>query len=165
MNAGISNQLNRNMISRTGIYLCAFLITATLTAQNLERRQDGFYRDGKLANGSFESFTKDGVLSSTRHFVDGKEDGISVYYFINGNKQEERAWKKGLKHGTWVTWSANGSRTAVANYEDDKKHGKWYIWDENGVLRYEMNYLEGERTGSWFMWDEDGSLVDEKLFD
>lgn len=152
------------MTSRIAIVLSAFFITATITAQNLERLQDGYYKDGKLANGSYETFSEDGILSSTRHFVDGKEDGISVYYFSNGEKQEERAWRVALKHGTWVTWSINGIRTAVANYEDDKKHGKWYIWDENGVLRYEMSYNSGERIGSWFMWDEAGKLVDEKIF-
>lgn len=133
-------------------------------SQNLEKKQDIYYKDGEVFSGIHSTYYASGQLESERNFVMGAEEGISVYFFEDGNIKEKRAWRNGKKHGTWSTLSEAGIKTGEANFQNDQKHGKWFIWDEKGTLRYEMNYNNGQKDGVWFMWDENGILKDDKTF-
>lgn len=134
-------------------------------SQELELREDGkYYQEDKLFSGEHKSVRSDGTLVSVRFFEYGNEDGISVYYFQNGNKKEERSYLNGLKHGQWTTWNHDGIKTAEAVYFNDEKHGQWLVYDEDGNKRYEMHYDRGKKVGTWFMWDEKGELTSEKKF-
>lgn len=140
------------------------MMVGGLFAQQLEKRDDGYYKDGVLFTGKQTTTYGDGTIESERNFVQGQEDGTSVYYFKDGKVKENRLWSNGKKHGIWVTWNDQGIKTGEAGYQNDQKHGKWFIWDDKGVLRYEMNYAEGKKIGTWFMWDENGNLIEEKNF-
>lgn len=147
------------------------IITSLLLAgligqsQELELKEDGkYYQSGELFSGELKSVRDDGSIVSVRFFEYGNEDGISVYYFQNGQKKEERAYLNGLKHGQWTTWNQEGIKTAEAEYFNDEKHGKWFIYDADGTKRYAMRYDRGKKVGIWYMWDENGKLISEKEF-
>lgn len=139
-------------------------ITGLVHAQQWEQRADGFYKDGQLYTGTYETSHSNGQPESVRNFVNGLEDGASNYYNEGGKLIEIRAWNIGKKHGTWLKFTAEGQKTGEANYVNDVKQGKWFIWDEKGTLRYEMHYTDGRKTGNWYMWDENGKLIGEKQY-
>jgi len=154
--------MNTTLIKATSFTLFFFMGIIFVSAQELELKPDGYYRNGFLFTGTHMTYHDNGKPESERHFSDGLEHGISNYYDSTGVLIEVRAWNLGRKHGTWITYGPSGQKTGEANYANDLKHGKWYIWDENGVLRYEMDYINGKKAGSWFMWNEKGELIDEK---
>ena len=44
---------------------------------------------------------------------EGEKDGISILYFDNQQKQEERSFKKNKMDGTWVTWNEQGIKVGA----------------------------------------------------
>jgi antitoxin component YwqK of YwqJK toxin-antitoxin module len=95
---------------------------------------------------------------------DGLQDGQTILYFENGQTNEVRSYKNGLKDGKWETYNKANIKIAEAWYLLDKKHGQWLIWDENGILRYEMHYHEGLKTGVWNIYNEKGERISTKDF-
>jgi hypothetical protein len=148
------------------LLLLIFLLTAYVAsdAQTIELKEGRYFQNGKLFTGVYKDFDTAGKILSEMAILKGNLDGVTIFYFENGSKREERCYKKGLKSGTWFTWDEKGNKTAEACYKKDMKDGKWYIWDENGQKRYEMNYSMGEKTGTWYMWDEKGALTMQKTY-
>jgi antitoxin component YwqK of YwqJK toxin-antitoxin module len=134
-------------------------------SQDFTEKEGKYFLNGELLNGVYKDKTEEGSIISERNFRDGLEHGISIYYFKNANKKEQRTYNMGFKDGTWLTWNKNGIITAEANYTNDLKHGRWYINFDNGKKRYEMYYHKGKKVGLWLMWDENGKLISEKKFD
>jgi len=90
-----------------------FLITmAGIFAQNLENKQDIYYKEGKVFTGKHSTYFASGQLESERNFVMGVEDGLSVWYFEDGQLREQRAWRNGKKHGTWTKYNPARIKTA-----------------------------------------------------
>ncbi len=143
---------------------CMLIFSGVLLGQEVVKSEDGKYRqNGEIYTGTHKTYHSNGELATERTFVNGLEHGISLYFFENLQKKEERAFKEGKKDGKWTTWNVKGQVTAIAHYLSDKKHGKWFVY-HGGVKRFEMNYDNGEKVGTWFMWDENGELISEKTF-
>ena len=86
--------------------------------------------------GSCNSFFFSGDLKSTESYLNGKDDGKWIYYFINGNKQVEGEFSLG------------------------KKINKWTYYYENGTIWRENFYNEmGMKTGIWKEYNTKGELI------
>ncbi len=129
--------------------------------------KDGVFYDakGERYTGIYREYDAKHNLIAENNIQNGFPDGISLFYYANGVKKEQRSYKEGKKDGLWINWAENGLKTAEARFTDGKKDGFWYIWDEKGVKRYEMFYVMGEKKGNWFIWDENGILLTEQKYD
>jgi antitoxin component YwqK of YwqJK toxin-antitoxin module len=138
----------------------------TLFSQQLMRVENAKYFDSNhnLYNGVYQETYENGNKKLEMYLVDGEQDSTTILWFENGNINEVRSYKKGLKHGKWETYNIKGIKTAEAWYRHDKKDGIWKIWDENGVLRYEMPYSSGEKTGVWKIFDASGKVINERSY-
>ncbi|MDB4063069.1 hypothetical protein N9848_01680 [Flavobacteriaceae bacterium] len=96
--------------------------------------------NGRLYTGDCESWHPNGQLKSSQHYVDGKDDGNWVFYFIDGTVQTKAVFKKGIRVG------------------------KWEYYYENGGLWKESYYDDGEKSGTWKTFLEDGLLIEEDVF-
>ena len=65
----------------------------------------------------------------------GMLDGLTTFYYPDGQKKEQRSYREGAKYGAWINWSPSGVKIAEANFLNNQKHGDWFIWDEKGNLR------------------------------
>lgn len=139
-------------------------ISVNLFSQEFTEKDGKYYENGELLSGTHKVKNDNSIIISERYFRDGLENGVSLYYFDDGNKKEQRTYNMGFKDGTWLTWNKKGIITAEANYTNDLKHGRWYINYDNGEKRYEMYYHKGKKVGVWLMWDENGKLISEKKF-
>lgn len=137
---------------------------AGFSQKKLEYRDGLYYKNGMLYSGIHKEYHDNGKISMETSIMNGKEHGMTVFYYRDGTKKEVRSYFEGAKHGLWVTWNEKGVKTAEARYKMGKKDGYWYIWDDNGQKRYEMFYRDGEKAGTWYMWDEEGNLVNERKY-
>mgnify|MGYP000211523995 len=84
------------------------------------------------------------ILSSLENYKDGKEDGKSVEWYLNGQIKSERNYKEGKKNGKWTEWYKNGQLKIEKNYKNDKFDGKFTWWHENGQKWLEANYINDQ---------------------
>jgi antitoxin component YwqK of YwqJK toxin-antitoxin module len=85
------------------------------------------------------------ILSSfEKNYKDGKEDGKSIEWYLNGQIKSERNYKEGKKDGNWTEWYKNGQLKIEKNYKNDKFDGKFTWWHENGQKWLEANYINDE---------------------
>ncbi len=152
----------KNLTIIAAIFFWGFI---QLSAQDMTLQDGKFMKDGKVYTGSFSEYGDDGqLLVLHESIVNGLENGLVTYYHADGQKKEQRSYKKGEKHGIWISYFENGQKSGTANYSNGIKDGVWYVWDENGQLRYEMFYKNGEKDSTWKIWNETGELLSSKDF-
>ncbi len=84
--------------------------------------------------------------------------GHFVYFFENGQKKSEGAFKDNKAEGRWKYWYENGAKDGEGIYHADKREDKWIFLHENGTKKSEGEYLYNQRTGVWKFWDQKGQL-------
>src|SRR5690606_23799157 len=60
------------------------------------------------------------------------------------------------RQGPWTYWYANGQKKTEGAFKDDKKEGPWTYWYVNGQKESEGAYKNGKREGPWTAWYENG---------
>lgn len=74
-------------------------------------------------------------------------DGEYISYFKNGSLKEKGEFKKGLKHGKWMLWYENGNLKEVAEFKNGEKHGNYQSFDLNGNPMMEGVFKKGTYVG------------------
>lgn len=138
------------------------------------------YLNGKK-NGYYYSFDyffnkdsiKVGYLRSQELFVNNKRNGISEYYFKNGNIKKQVNYVNGKKHGTTRLYNNDGvlttiieyrygvevDRERINRYQDSVKVGVWKEFYPNGKIKKEYNYKLGVLNGLVKEYDLTGELI------
>ncbi len=94
-------------------------------------------------------------ISWYQNYVDGLKNG---YYssWHNPNRIESLViYLNGKMEGTTGKWRIDGSALREKNYVNGILDGKWNQWYKNGKKRIERNYLNGKLISSK-EWDENG---------
>lgn len=146
------------------ITILSVALALSLNAQNLEKTNGLYYKQGMLYSGLHTDYYPSGTVSMKFNVLNGQPHGVTELYFETGAQKEHREYNLGKKNGTWITWDTSGVKIAEAGYTDDVKDGPWFIWSSKGTMLYEMHYKEGVKTGVWRQWDDDGNLISEKDF-
>ena len=80
------------------------------------------------------------------YFYDKKE-GTWIYWYLNGNKQELKTYRKGILDGPIKKWYANGQKKVeglyreISEYEISSKYGKWvYYLNQSGTASISKYY-------------------------
>ncbi|PIY09160.1 MAG: hypothetical protein COZ18_08535 [Flexibacter sp. CG_4_10_14_3_um_filter_32_15] len=66
--------------------------------------------------------------------------GKFIWYFENGNKQQEVDLVEGIKHGKEKYWNKDGSLNSVTTYENGKA---------TEIRAYEPNYINTTDTANY----------------
>ncbi len=110
---------------------------------------EGFFI-GKKRTGTWKYYFKDGkTLLSTEEYRDGKRNGVSYTYYVNGKTAKEAHYKDGKLHGTVKMYSRDGVLLELMTYRDGIAEGPAEIYDENGNLYAKGQYSAGLKTGEW----------------
>lgn len=121
--------------------------------ENLEH-----YKDGKQ-HGLEIMWYENGQKYSEINYRDGKKHGLQNLWYENGQKESELTRKDGEFHGPVTKWWENGNMCYSKNYLDGEYHGLSTEWHENGQKKNETNYNDGEKNGLQTWWDNDGNVI------
>ncbi len=202
-----SNLFAKNSIDTTTVYYTAnwqpthFLATAYYSKQWVENglyfRNDyyypsmilqmtGSYSDTtkKVKEGLFVYYYGNGVKKDSTFFKTGKEEGISIGWYENGQLANRNNYKKGILidtsysyyykptsmghplerticdekgNGSTKFFSEDGKETGGGNMVGGKKNGKWTFVDKNGIVSQMLVY-EMDSVMQITNFDENGKL-------
>lgn len=113
-----------------------------------------YYSNGKVSakftlldglySGRFYSYYPTGKPFSETDFVKGDINGISKFYFSNGNLKELIEMKNDKQDGSYVLYHENGQKAKEGRYIMNYEDGEWRIFNESGKLTYKLYYDCGE---------------------
>lgn len=135
------------------------------------------YKYGKKNGYSFsynnENPSKPLVISKEL-YVNDKREGISYYYFNNGNIKEEITYAQGIKQGSGREFDEKGNIITLFEYHDNfliarqrinrfdamgRKQGDWIIFYPTGKVSKEMRYIDDKLEGLYKEFNESGNLI------
>src|SRR5690606_36168466 len=112
------------------------------------RGADGNYR----RQGPWTFWYENGQKKAEGAFKDDKKEGPWTYWHVNGQKESEGAYKNGKREGPWTAWYENGQKMAEGAYKDGKREGRWTYWYANGQKGAEGAYKDGRRECGRNWW-------------
>ncbi len=107
----------------------------------------------------------DSTKISERTWKDGKKNGVTTFWYENGQKKESTNYKDDLKSGLQVKWYENGKKMEEAFFVYDKQDGLRKGWDEKGYPTYEGIWNKGTFSGLWNVWYENGEKWKEMKYE
>jgi antitoxin component YwqK of YwqJK toxin-antitoxin module len=148
--------------------------------------EEGFYKhnnkkeyeftelNGKL-NGTFRSRYPNGMLKIIESYVYGVPAGTWLFFYPNGEIQEE--WKYSFikediflgtcSDTTIVPIMGNGyllSKDTLVSFYNCKKPDYKIIYFPNGKIKSEEYYFKNMRNGKWKYFSETGELIKEEEY-
>ena len=104
-----------------------------------------------------------GTIRSETAFTE--QGDVTTYFYENGNKEREGAYKNGFEVGLWTWYYENGNIKEEGTFVDGKWDGVWAWYRENGTVQYERVYANGIERGVWSWWDEEGNKVKQEVWE
>ena len=91
-------------------------------------------------------------------FLNGKEEGVALFWYKEGPLKEHRLFRNGHKEGIHKGWWPNGRKKFIFHFKDDMYEGNVQEWDELGQPYRDMNYHLGQEEGQQRLWYDNGQL-------
>lgn len=147
----------------------------------------GIYQNG-LKMGTWKYYYPDGTQSAIFNYVEGKLNGLQLYFDENGALIAEENWfddlqndstknyypggnlkrkgilKEGLYEGVWIYYHENGHKAQVGAYVNGLPEGVWTFYHENGQISQTGSYQMGELRETWLFYNEKGKLKRKKRY-
>ncbi len=116
--------------------------------------------DGSEFLGAWELYHENGKTKSKGNFNDKKEkDGEWIFYYDNGQIKEKSVYLNGKANGKSDGWHLNGNVWYNYNYKDGKLNGNQKVYFFNGKLKTESNYTDDEINGEEKAYNYKGFLT------
>jgi antitoxin component YwqK of YwqJK toxin-antitoxin module len=106
----------------------------------------------------------DGSPRSKTCMVDGKKQGLQVYWNSPGVKREESSYLNGVTHGPGRRYDRSGKPQSESNNKNGQRHGPQLSFYLNGKVESEASYDEGKKHGPFRRWDDKGLLYREEFY-
>jgi antitoxin component YwqK of YwqJK toxin-antitoxin module len=137
----------------------------------LNGKKSGYYYKFNFFKNKNDSIVS--YLESRELYIDNKKNGISEYYYLNGQLHLSVNYKDGKKHGLAKEYNEQGilisiieyrygteiDRENINRYRDSLKVGVWKEFYPNGKIKSEMNYKDGVLNGMVRFYDLSGELL------
>jgi len=120
----------------------------------------GLDKSGKIIkDGKWKFWDKNGRLKEQVKFLDGKREGLTVYFSITGKESAKILYQNDMPwDGEWVTWYDDGSKKESGMYRAGVREGSWKGWFNNGQKKYVLTYKNDLKHGLYTEWGNDGRL-------
>jgi antitoxin component YwqK of YwqJK toxin-antitoxin module len=109
--------------------------------------QEGNYKDGEK-QGKWVFYLEDGPIWYEENYVDGIEHGEFILYgYGNYNifhKLKLENKKDGKLDGKSIHYHVNGAISRILNYKNGEQNGTNIFYDKNGQIYWHGNYKDGE---------------------
>jgi antitoxin component YwqK of YwqJK toxin-antitoxin module len=111
----------------------------------------------KLKDSTWNYYSSyDGRLAMRETFKNGKKDGISLKYYVNGKPSELLEWKDDQEHGKWEQYYENGDLRLNCTYKEGKRSGNFRSYNPGGIMSVTGEYKNGIMNGKWTFFNEKG---------
>ena len=100
----------------------------------LKPMEGKWYYNSRPFSGIAVKKYSDGALLSRIAYVDGKKQGLALWWFDTGDSQKRANFKANRLHGQVITWWPNGLKSSESNYESGVLNGVQKRWHSNGQL-------------------------------
>ncbi|WP_109436991.1 toxin-antitoxin system YwqK family antitoxin [Aquimarina sp. AU119] len=129
-----------------------------------------FPEDGKWISYFEEDASK---VASIFEVKNGKLDGKSIQFRLDGSKLSEYNFLKGEQNGYERYWNKKGILVIEYQYEyKDYEHfessiriGEWKDWNDNGKLIRIRNFLDNKLHGKQLEFFNDGKIKKEEFYE
>jgi len=100
---------------------------------DLEERNGLTYLKGESEpyTGKGKAFFPDGKPMKEVEFIGGKEHGLMITWYENGNKSYQANFVEGEYDGEVIAWTTNGVRQSVSVFKNGNEESR-KTWDEKG---------------------------------
>ena len=117
-------------------------------------------RKGNKQNGTYEEWNDLDVLTTRRHYKNGRMDGVQETFWSGGEPMLRETCKDGITTGKYTTWYANGQVQRDYNYDENGlTSGEQKEYNADGSLAYRCNYVRGKKDGLEERWNTQGQLI------
>jgi antitoxin component YwqK of YwqJK toxin-antitoxin module len=138
-------------------------------------RTTTYYRNGrKMAEGVYLDEKKDSiwkfyseydnVIVSEESYKNGKKEGISKTFYVDGLIAEKMTWKDGVRSGPWEQYYTDGNFKLQCAFLVDMKNGPLKTWHINGKLWLTGQYVNGGPDGTWTYLQENGQVEKKEYY-
>jgi antitoxin component YwqK of YwqJK toxin-antitoxin module len=125
---------------------------------NIVTKQGITYINDAAANALVFALYANGDTTFIRNFINGKEEGKSVYHYDNKQLKEIRNFANGVQIGEAKGWWPNGQQKFIYHFANDVYEGTVEEWNEKGLPYKKMNYKNGQEEGEQKLWYDNGVL-------
>ncbi|MDA8775828.1 hypothetical protein N9N13_08900, partial [Opitutales bacterium] len=73
----------------------------------------------------------------------GEKDGLSTWWYENGELEQKRNWENGTLNGTSTLWYESGQKRSKGNYKEGKLISVEVVWTPNGEKCPKSNVKDG----------------------
>lgn len=115
------------------------IATAVYNAKN-----ELIFLEGEIKEGKYLRTYPSGKILSEIYFKNGKENGLTKFYYENGNLQAKAEYKNGLLDGTVYSYSPQGNLLSEQNYKDGLLDGAFIEYLPDGTLKNKVLYSKGK---------------------
>ena len=156
------------MVMRGG-FILLWLAGLAWGAENgaVERRPDGLWylpNQSVPYTGKAERKHFDGTRISLIHYYEGKQHGLTQFWYPNGKPRSAFQYIEGQLDGNATYFYRNGNRQNLTTYRLGGKHGPVIDWWPDGEKSFEEHYNNGVPEGLWKSWWPDGKIASEKIY-
>jgi hypothetical protein len=85
--------------------------------QNGKLKSEGVYLNDSIKNGWFKSYYEDGTIKSSATFLNGLQNGKTVFFYKRGKMEQEVFWKNGKSYGNANYYFQNGKLDTYSCYD------------------------------------------------
>lgn len=126
----------------------------------------------EIKEGEFKFFNRNGILTETGNYINGKKDGKYIFFYDNGNVEIEETWQNGVKNGQVKAFQEDGTKLLEGYYLNGLRNGQWKYFDffgKHSSSKYFQKLINISPAGLSFEFpnDEwyasDNSKKDEKI--
>ena len=104
----------------------------------------GWYVDKYINNNNMTKkiiYTPKGHIAKVNHFKDGLLNGITMNYYIGGNKESEGNYNNGVKDGDWKYYDKSNEYLTIIDWDNGEAFVELY--HDNGQLKEKSKIING----------------------
>jgi antitoxin component YwqK of YwqJK toxin-antitoxin module len=141
---------NKNLVLDNGVYLLnkvAFTgYIEELHENSSKTKSVGSYLNGKQ-EGETKTYFLDGSLRDNRSYKEGRAYGRHIGNWENGNPKFDFVYINDKREGLQKQWYESGAKYAFLTFKDDTEDGMQKAWRENGKPYINYEARNGFRYG------------------
>jgi len=109
-------------------------------------------------------FYPNGTKAAEIAYKMGVENGRAKVYYQDGSLLEELDWVNGQKDGLWRQFYPSGKKRLETKFINNQKNGPFIMYQENNAYDMKGTYKNGLRDGTWQFFDQSGKLQRTELY-
>lgn len=132
--------------------------TDTISSDNKNIKLDNgvVYLKGEIYSGFIKENYSPNQVKAVFSFLNGKQHGITISYFLDRKIKHSRSYKDGKSFGKHFGYWENGHQKFDFIYNNDEREGLQKQWYESGTPYSFLTFKDDKEDGMQKAWRENG---------